>query len=457
MDLNRQFLRKAMSEIDLLIQRQIQRLQAATSEIEAADPGWPGLHMSSQQADVLLKRPFATPLPPLPDKVEKQFAQELKHARTELKAVINRAKGGEKQLRFLKLADQFDLTPFDQHVLLLAVAVGLDSKYGQLIGFLHDDLTQKRPSIGLALELFATELDPLSQLDRLQADAPLWVAQLLQPTEPVQVGLPSPIYDAFAIDPTVLTWLLHGEYEGTLPQIESVWIRMNADERGFLLSESMDTALVKAAESDALVQLVGEDALRRETAVSTIAVEAERPLLTLDVAAVMAADVTLETAVKRLLRDARLTDAIPCLVRFESCLKESQPPAAIVAQLMRFSGLTLVRSVVQWPLHLHERTKRVQTIRCPFPTYQERIEILTAYLTQTAPDATVSREAVAALAAQFQLSTGAACAGGAYRDGSCNATGSAFGYCTFVCSCPYACQPQVDDFGTQNCAPLRLE
>ena len=49
------------------------------------------------------------------------------------------------------LADRFELTPLDVELLLIAVIPDLDSRFERLYGYLNDDVTRRRASIGLAL------------------------------------------------------------------------------------------------------------------------------------------------------------------------------------------------------------------------------------------------------------------------------------------------------------------
>ena len=51
------------------------------------------------------------------------------------------------------LTSQLKLSPFECDVLLLALAAEIDSKYEKVFGLLNDDVTRKRPNLGLAFEL----------------------------------------------------------------------------------------------------------------------------------------------------------------------------------------------------------------------------------------------------------------------------------------------------------------
>ncbi len=55
--------------------------------------------------------------------------------------------------RLGRLAERFGLAPPDVELLLVALAPDIDTRFERLYGYLNDDLTRRRPTIGLALEL----------------------------------------------------------------------------------------------------------------------------------------------------------------------------------------------------------------------------------------------------------------------------------------------------------------
>ncbi len=81
------------------------------------------------------------------------------------------------------LAGRFGLSPLDLDLLLVAVAPDLDARFERLYGYLNDDLTRRRPTVGLALHLCGLAGAAPGRF-RLAADAPLVAGGLVAVTEP---------------------------------------------------------------------------------------------------------------------------------------------------------------------------------------------------------------------------------------------------------------------------------
>lgn len=81
------------------------------------------------------------------------------------------------------LATRFALAPLDLDLLLVALAPDLDARFEQLYGYLNDDLTRRRPTVGLALELCG-RTGAAAVRFRLSPAAPLVAGGLLEVTEP---------------------------------------------------------------------------------------------------------------------------------------------------------------------------------------------------------------------------------------------------------------------------------
>jgi ATPase family associated with various cellular activities (AAA) len=120
-------------------------VRAAVEARRATDPTpddpFRGLYLSEEDLDRLLERP-PTPLPGPP-----------RSLLIEVEAQADEWEAAGTELRLRKLSRGFELDEVDVDILLVAMAPDLDPRFERFFGYLHDDVTRRRASIGLALEL----------------------------------------------------------------------------------------------------------------------------------------------------------------------------------------------------------------------------------------------------------------------------------------------------------------
>ena len=141
-----------------------------------ADPGdrFRGLYISDEQVDGLLEHPPGPLVPPDADDASVAL-------RDALEAGAAEAERTGARIRVRELAAAFGLEPADVELLLVALAPDLDPRFERLYGYLHDDVSRRRASVGLALELCGGTATaggaPIR--DRLGPLAPLVAGRLL--------------------------------------------------------------------------------------------------------------------------------------------------------------------------------------------------------------------------------------------------------------------------------------
>jgi AAA+ superfamily predicted ATPase len=146
-------LRARLELLDAHVRGAVERRRAG---IHGPDDPFRGLYVSEQDVDELLAGP-AEPVPALAGADVLQIEAEADSA----------AAGADLRLR--RLVASFELEPVDIELLLVALAPDLDARFERLYGYLHDDVSRRRASIGLALELAGEALDPAAARHRLAA------------------------------------------------------------------------------------------------------------------------------------------------------------------------------------------------------------------------------------------------------------------------------------------------
>ncbi|MEU6328579.1 ATP-binding protein [Streptomyces sp. NPDC047049] len=128
-----------------LLQSRIQRAIVARAATDPQPPADPlrGLYINDELAPHMLR---GTPLPLPPDEAD---------ALTEaaLDANERAAEQAGRTVPLRQLATRFGLSELERDLLLIALAPDLDPRIERCYGYLHDDLTRRRASLGLALTL----------------------------------------------------------------------------------------------------------------------------------------------------------------------------------------------------------------------------------------------------------------------------------------------------------------
>jgi hypothetical protein len=145
------------------------RVRAVVAQRKAVDPNpddpYRGLYVDPGNIDGVLSGEPSDRRPP-PD-------PEVQRAEAELEAKAAAVGSSGTGLRLLRLADSFGLAPFDTDLLVSAIAPDLDPTFEKLYGYLNNDVTRRRVSVGLALELCGASLTDGRARSHLEAGSPL--------------------------------------------------------------------------------------------------------------------------------------------------------------------------------------------------------------------------------------------------------------------------------------------
>ena len=138
------------------------------------DDPYRGLYVSDEEADALAAENGEYAVSP----------------RTRPTASIDLPAGGT---RSGDLVRNFGLNSFDLDVLIIAAAPDIEQRFEKLFGYLHDDITRRRPSVGLALELTGHGSANAWARGRLSMESPLIRNGLLAVDEPGRPLLTRPL------------------------------------------------------------------------------------------------------------------------------------------------------------------------------------------------------------------------------------------------------------------------
>jgi ATP-dependent 26S proteasome regulatory subunit len=185
--------RRALQRLDRLLHEAVINAQAVYGPAAAADR-FRGLHIGDGEVEDLLAR--APGEPRLCSNATEPDALWPGH---ELTAASP----------FGLLAITFGLSPFDLDVVLIALAPEIDLRYERLYAYLQDDVTRKRPTVDLALNLLcATVGEKIARRVHFAADSPLVRHHLVTLIrDPNQVDPPQ-LGHYFRLDEQIVRFLL---------------------------------------------------------------------------------------------------------------------------------------------------------------------------------------------------------------------------------------------------------
>jgi hypothetical protein len=144
-----------------LVEDRVRHLVAHRRRADPApDDPFRGLYLSDEAVDALLHPAGSPPLIEPP-------------GRHDVEAAADRADASGEPVRLRRLARAADLTELDVELLVIALMPDLDARFERLYGYLNDDVTRRRASTGLALELAGSAAAAAAARARLLPGCPL--------------------------------------------------------------------------------------------------------------------------------------------------------------------------------------------------------------------------------------------------------------------------------------------
>ncbi len=212
--------------------------------------------------------------------------------------------------RLAALQAAFGLSDFELDLLLIAIAAELDLRYERLFAFLHDDVTRRRPSLDLALDLLCrTAAEKLARRVAVDAAAPLLRHRLLRlQADPAQTSTPW-LAQTLEADPQIVRWLLR--QPGLDPRL-AAFCQLDPDGADAGLDAAAINALADrlADEPRLRLHLQGPAGVGCRDTLRRAAVQAGRALLIADLDLALEAGIDLPTLLPLLFREARLRGAV---------------------------------------------------------------------------------------------------------------------------------------------------
>jgi hypothetical protein len=255
-----------------------------------------------------------------------------------------------------RMAALYGLSPWDVDALLVALAPELDLRYERLYAYLQDDVTRRRPTVSLVLDLLCTDAaDRLRRRVHLAPHGPLVRAGLLHVVPDPNQLRPPLLAHCLKVDEQAVAYLL-GE-PGPDARLSAFCTLLDPPpaERAPVLDPAVRAALhglagARPAAEPLFLYLRGPDRDGAAAAAAVCASAAAAPLLRADLGAAPPVDADLAALVPVLFREARLRGAVLHVAGMDGVWGEGRTAAlaAFYAALARHDGIVLLAGEAAW-------------------------------------------------------------------------------------------------------------
>lgn len=309
--------------------------------------------------------------------------------------------------RIETLSAQFGFTDFDTAVLLLAVAPEVSLRYERIYAYLQDDVTKRKPTVDLALNLLCANQEArIEQRSRFAPDAPLISSGLLR-LVPDSAQTESPLLAHYLrLDERAIRMLLgdDGLDSRLLSFCErrsSMPARATFGEERDLLRRLPDFAGI-AQNDDRAVRLFfsGPSTANKRQAAETLATTNNTILLAADMERCATWRTEPVETAALLKREATLSDSTLFISGLNPSSSEEVPARAFINALLDYSGILVVASESALVAAIIG-SDRFLNVPFDVPSYEARREMWKR-LTAEAGIA-VSNHTLATLSNNFQL------------------------------------------------------
>jgi AAA+ superfamily predicted ATPase len=345
---------EALRRLDGLLERAIVAAEVAYGTEAATDP-YRGLHISHADVERMLAREPCEP--------------------------SLRLSSGERPASPLGWISQaFGLSEFDADVLLVALAPELDLRYERLYAYLQDDVSLRRPTVDLALNLLCADADEkLAARARFAPDAPLVDKRVLSLIPDPNRPEPPLLSHFLKVDDQIVAVLLG--HHGLDPQLASFcrYVEPSTSLDKLLVSVPVKASLralsCDGGETDKPLRLYfrGPAGVGKRRAAEALAREVGASLLVANLALAPAHGPEFGCALRRIFREAWFHGAIPYLEGFDG-LRSEDPPVRLELLLEALASsrcMVVIGGADGW-VPAAGRPLGVVTVGFPLPAFAER-------------------------------------------------------------------------------------
>jgi AAA+ superfamily predicted ATPase len=311
-----------------------------------------------------------------------------------------------------RLAERFGLEVFDLVLILLALAPEVDLRYERLFGYLQDDVTRRRPTVDLALNLFcASAEEKIARRIQFAPESPLIKHDLLQLIPDPSQNAPPLLAHYLKLDELITNFLLDqpilDSRLSSFCQMREPMRARNSFALGVEVKQALTSLALRARDTNQPLRLYfsGTSTADKRLAAETMSGETRMPLLVVDLNDLLT-EMDFRRTLKRVFRQSWFHNAILYLEGCDALHSESRSLVAklVAASLMEHTGIAVLAGEQSCPLiETIDSNRSVGLIDVPFsiPRFSLRRECWKASL--QASNILLAETEIDTLASRFQL------------------------------------------------------
>ena len=354
------------------IDRFIRVLVSAVRQPHARENQFQGLFIPEDEVDRLLAQAPGTP----------PFSSVLDADPRAPGQVDSGEDGGASRLQ--KLVHLFQLSPFEINCLLISLAPEIDPRYERLYAYLQDDVTKRRPSVDLVLNLLCPTIEAkIAGRERFLSSAPLVRNGLLHLFEDPSKPQPTLLGRHIRMDERIVNYLLDSdEFDPRLaPYVQRAELKRELDELVMPRETKERLAGIATGKARNLVlYLQGPYGSGRQAIAEALSRKLNLRMLVFDLGRLATVPETdFRGVVQIALRETVLQSAALYLSGFDSLLGDDRRAtlADLVHEIGARQGLWFLSAEKAWDPAGELRGSKFVRLDLPRPSYAERLELWT--------------------------------------------------------------------------------
>ena len=351
---NLEHLYHELRRLDWLLERAIQQFRSQRNQIIPSE--FQGFHISDEEIDTLISKQNKP--------TEDQWTQtqiRITRLHEEIHQRVAETVATGITLRLPYLQQIFNLSEFETDLVLLGLAPEVDLRYQKLYAYLQDDVTRKRPSVDLALELFCNSWEERVRAREafIQSSPLLNYKLILLHEDPID--RPSPLLvRSLKLDDRITEFLLGSDHLDTrllkpIPLVNLCETLQSLED--LVLPNEIKQALqqiitLEVQQTSWLCLLQGAKGTGKRTCAAAIASARKQTLLVIELSAMIQSEIPFQTLLELVFRETRLYNSLVYLNDWHELLADVNKYRfhirLIEQTIAQFHGLVFIASHTPW-------------------------------------------------------------------------------------------------------------